>query len=200
MPKTAVIFDLGNVVVDWNIAAVLDSLALEPARRARLERDLFAHADWLALDRGSKSEAEVAAEVCARSSLEHALVARTLAAARESLVTLDETVALMRELAAAGLRLYCLSNMSRETYAHLRARPFFELFDGVVISAHEGCIKPEAEIFRRLLERYAVAPASALFVDDLQANVDAARRLGIDAYRFRRTPACYDEIRRRVGW
>ena len=88
--------------------------------------------------------------------------------------------------------------MSRENWAHLRTEAFFRLFDGIVISAHEGCIKPEAEIFERLLSRYGIAPADALFVDDMQINVDAARRLGIDAYRFLRTPACYDEIRRRV--
>ena len=198
MRKPAVIFDLGNVVLDWDVARVLDSLGLEPAARAELERELFAHGDWLALDRGSKTEAEVAAEVCARSSLRHDLVERTFAAARESLTPLGASVELMHELVAAGHRLYCLSNMSRETYAQVRELALFDLFDGIVISAHEGCIKPEAEIFARLLRRYAIAPAEAFFVDDLAANVDAARRLGIDAYRFRRTPRCYAEIRRAV--
>ena len=198
MRKPAVIFDLGNVVLDWNVDRILDSLGLEPPERARLERELFAHGDWLALDRGSKSEATVAAEVCARSSLEPALVERCFAAARDSLTPLGPTVALLRELSAAGHRLYCLSNMSRETWAHVRGQPFFDLFDGIVISALEGCIKPEAEIFERLLERFSVSPADAFFVDDLAANIAAAQCLGIDGYRFRRTPQCYVEIRRAV--
>ncbi len=198
MRKPAVIFDLGNVVLDWNVDRILASLGLEPPVRAHLERELFAHGDWVALDRGSKTEVEVAAEVCARSSLRLELVERTLAAARDSLTPLDESVALLRDLAAEGHRLYCLSNMSRETFAHIRDLALFELFDGVLISAHEGCIKPEAEIFARLLERYAIAPAEAFFIDDLAVNVDAARQLGIDGYRFRRTPQCYAEIRRAV--
>ncbi len=197
--KPAVIFDLGNVVFDWNVDGILHSLGLEPPLRAQLERELFAHGDWLELDRGCKTEAEVAAEICARSSLEPALVERCFSAARDSLSPLDATIALLDELAAAGHRLYCLSNMSRETWAHVRGQAFFDLFDGIVISALEGCVKPEAEIFARLLERYAVLPADAFFIDDLAANVAAARRLGIDGYRFRRTPQCYAEIRRAVG-
>ncbi len=67
-----------------------------------------------------------------------------------------------------------------------------------MISAQEGCVKPEAKIFARLLRRYEVAPADAFFVDDLAVNVGAAGRLGIDGYRFQRTPQCYAEIRRAV--
>lgn len=199
MRKSAVIFDLGNVILDWDIDKVLASLGLAPAAREQLERELFTHGDWLALDRGSKTEAEVAAEICARAPLEPELIARTLAAARDSLTPLDESVALLDELAAAGHRLFCLSNMSRETWAQVGDRAFFSLFDGIVISAHEGCVKPEAEIYERLLRRYAVAPGDAFFIDDSQANVDAASRLGIDGYRFRRTSQCYDAIRRAVS-
>ncbi len=198
MRKPTLIFDLGNVVLDWNVDRVLDSLGLAPATRERLARELFAHGDWHALDRGSKTEVEVAAEVCARTSLERELIDRTLAAARASLQPIDDSVALLHELATAGHRLYCLSNMSRETWAHVRDLDFFALFDGIVISALEGCLKPEAEIFERLLGRYSIAPADAFFVDDIAANVAAAGRLGIDGYRFRRTPQCYAEIRRAV--
>lgn len=198
MRKPAVIFDLGNVIFDWNVDAILASLDLAPADRARLERELFAHGDWLALDRGSKTEAEVVAEACARGSLERELIERTLAAARDSLVPLDDSIALLHDLAAAGHRLYCLSNMSRENWAHIREHAFFALFDGIVISAQEGHIKPEVEIFECLLRRYAIAPADAFFIDDMAINVEAARRLGIAGYRFRRTPRCYAEIRRAV--
>ncbi len=199
MRKPAVIFDLGNVVLDWNVDKILASLDLAPADRVRLERELFVHGDWLALDRGSKTEAEVIAETCARAPLERELIERTLAAARNSLDPLDDSVALLHELAAAGHRLYCLSNMSRENWAYVREHAFFDLFDGIVISAQEGYIKPEGEIFECLLRRYAIAPADAFFVDDMAVNVEAARRLGIDGYRFRRTPQCYAEIRRALG-
>ena len=198
MRKPAVIFDLGNVVLDWNVDKILASLGLAPADRMRLERALFTHGDWLALDRGSKTEAEVIAETCARASLERELIERALAAARHSLTPLDDSVALLHELATAGHRLYCLSNMSHEAWAHVREHEFFALFDGIVISAQEGYLKPEPEIFDCLLRRYAIAPADAFFIDDLQANVDAARRLGIDGHRFLRTPQCYAEIRKAV--
>lgn len=57
-------------------------------------------------------------------------------------------------------------------------------FDAVYASHHLGVRKPEAGFFRQLLRRTGTAPHELLFVDDRPGNVDAARRLGIEAHRF----------------
>ena len=72
---------------------------------------------------------------------------------------------------------------------------FFQLFSGIVISGNERCIKPHAEIFRLLLDRFALEPGEALFVDDLLANVEAAAALGIRGFHFRRSERCYASLR-----
>ncbi len=57
-------------------------------------------------------------------------------------------------------------------------------FAGTVVSSHEGVAKPDPEIFRRLLERFALTAARTVFVDDSERNIVAARELGMRAIRF----------------
>ena len=61
---------------------------------------------------------------------------------------------------------------------------FFKCFDGIVVSSHEGVAKPDAEIFRRVLQRFNLEAARTLLVDDAERNVDAARALGWKAILF----------------
>ena len=69
-------------------------------------------------------------------------------------------------------------------------------FDAVVISAEEGCAKPDERIYRLLLGRLGTLPAETVFVDDLAENVEAARAMGLQAIRFTSTAAVLDGVRR----
>jgi 2-haloacid dehalogenase len=75
--------------------------------------------------------------------------------------------------------------MESETYPLRRDRyDFMRSFQGTVVSSHERVAKPDPEIFHRLLERFGLTAAATLLIDDSQANVDAARRVGMQAIRF----------------
>ena len=83
------------------------------------------------------------------------------------------------------LRLYYLSNMP-EPYARVleQRHDFLQWFDGGMFSADVKMIKPQPDIFALLQSRYALAPAHTVFIDDLPANVDAARTHGWHAIHF----------------
>jgi epoxide hydrolase-like predicted phosphatase len=70
-----------------------------------------------------------------------------------------------------------------------------QLVDTVIISAEEGFAKPDERIFRRALERLGVQPEQAIFVDDLEENVLAASRLGINSIQFHHTQQVLLEIK-----
>ena len=193
--KSVVIFDLGNVVVDYDVHRIVSSLELDTESSALLRDELFGHADWLDLDRGSRTETEVIQSVKLRTGLADQTIEAALLAMKTLLEPIPETLALMDELTTAGLDLYCLSNMSRDTWAHIRDHDAFSLFKGVVISGHERMIKPDPAIFELVLERFTLTPEACLFVDDSPANVDSARCVGIDAYHFRRSTHCYAWLR-----
>jgi 2-haloacid dehalogenase len=102
---------------------------------------------------------------------------------------------LLRDLAAARVPLYALSNWSAETWP--RAEPrfgFWHCFRGIVLSGHVGLVKPDAGIFEHLLEHYGLDRATTLFVDDMERNVAAARALGLQALRFESVPKLRAEL------
>jgi 2-haloacid dehalogenase len=104
-------------------------------------------------------------------------------------------VEVLAELKERGVPLYALSNWSAETFPPQRSRfAFLAWFDGIVISGMEGVMKPDPRIFRILCERYRLAPESAVFIDDVAANAQAASALGIQGIHFRSA----DQLRREL--
>jgi len=99
------------------------------------------------------------------------------------------TVEILRELNGKGTPLYALSNWPAEGFMVARERfEFLGWFRGIVISGEIGAIKPQPRIYEVLLERFAIDPLSAIFIDDVEANAAAARPFGIHAVHFT-TPA-----------
>jgi putative hydrolase of the HAD superfamily len=195
----AVIFDLGGVVLDWRPLELLRRFYAGQGDelRDRVRRAVFDHPDWLELDRGTLSHAQAVPRFAARAGRDEPEMARLLLAVRDSLQPIPATVELLRELAAAGVPLYCLSNMHAEIAAWLlRTQDFWPVFRGVVFSADERLIKPEPEIFLRLLQRHGLAAARTAFVDDHPANVAAARALGLHAVAFDDAAQCRDALHR----
>ena len=85
-----------------------------------------------------------------------------------------------------GYKIYILSNYSEYLFKkHTDTLPFRKLLDGGIVSYETGLIKPEAEIYRHLLEKYDLDPKESIFFDDMQENVDAAGNLGITSYRVK---------------
>ena len=131
------------------------------------------------------------AQSCAELAVAHpdqAELIRAWGSRSEEMVAgpIEGSVEILRELREAGVRCYALTNMERETYPRRLARyPFLSWFDGTVVSGFEGVVKPEPEIFERLLRRFNLRPATTVLIDDNEANVEAARSLGMPAVRFR---------------
>lgn len=106
----------------------------------------------------------------------------------------------MRELHTRGLRLAICTNNVREWEARWRSMlPVDEIFEVVVDSAFVGTRKPEPAIYRVTLERLAVAPEVALFIDDVDVNCDGARDAGMRAIHFRDTGQAIAEIEAALG-
>jgi epoxide hydrolase-like predicted phosphatase len=85
----------------------------------------------------------------------------------------------------ARYRTGMLSNSwDRDGWAMAEKLGFADCFDVFVTSAEVGVMKPEPRIYHIALERLGISPQEAIFVDDFIENVEAARRLGMQAVRF----------------
>ena len=96
------------------------------------------------------------------------------------------SVDLLRELNAAGVPMWGLTNWSDELWPHApRLFPFLtELLEGVVVSGTEGLAKPDPAVYALTVARTGLPAADLVFVDDKDANVVAAREAGLDAIVF----------------
>jgi putative hydrolase of the HAD superfamily len=119
----------------------------------------------------------------------------------EALHPNEEMIELMRELKASGLRMAMLTNNVKEWEPRWRSMlPVDEIFELVVDSGFVGMRKPDHEIYELTLERLGnPEPRSCLFVDDLEANVNAARELGLAAVHYRHNDQAIAEIREAAG-
>lgn len=96
-----------------------------------------------------------------------------------------ESVVLLRSLKDEGYRLYGLTNWSAENiHVAFERFDFLSLLEGTVVSGIEKEVKPEPQIYRILLDRYALKPGQTVFIDDKEANVETARRLGMHGIVF----------------
>ncbi|HEY6475059.1 MAG TPA: HAD family phosphatase [Polyangia bacterium] len=184
-PITAVVFDIGGVLLDWNPRHLYRKLFEDEDAMNRFLTEVCTMEWHMAHDLGTPFEVS-----CARLAAEHPEHAEMIWAwgrRSEEMVAgpIDGTVDILRALRRRGIRCYALTNMEAETYPQrLERYEFLRWFDGTVVSAVEGVAKPDAEIFTRLLRRFGLTAETTLMVDDSASNVAAASALGMQAIRF----------------
>ena len=182
---TAVVWDFGGVLLDWDPRYVYRSLFADEAEMERFLSEVTSARWHEDNDRGVAYETS-----CAALAEAHPRYAKQIWAwwrRSEEMIAgpITGSVTVLEQLLAAGVRCYGLTNMEAQTYPLRYARyPFLQALHGTVVSSAEGVIKPDPEIFRRLLTRFGLDAALTVFIDDAPRNVAAATALGLVAVRF----------------
>ena len=97
----------------------------------------------------------------------------------------DYTEEWIKALKEAGYKLYCITNFTPAGYEQCYdCISFVEKFDGGVFSFKEGVVKPDPEIYKILLDRYALKAEECIFIDDTEENVRSAEKLGFKGIVF----------------
>jgi putative hydrolase of the HAD superfamily len=190
----AVIFDFGAVLFRWQPVMLLRQVAPEVATDDAIARDLGAaifqsfapDSDWARFDLGKIEPDELALLIAQRTGLKVDTVARVIEGAKQHLVALPDSVALMRALKAAGHRLFYLSNMPLSYAEHLeRANPFIAEFDDGIFSGRVGLMKPWPTMFELADQRFGLSNVQqTVFIDDHVGNIAASERHGWQGVHF----------------
>lgn len=192
-----VVFDLGGVLVDWNPRFLFRPLM----GSVEMERFLqeVATPEWNAQMDAGKPFAEAIQEQSRRFPADAAWLELYFQRWPEMLGgALDGTVTLLESLDARGVPLYGLTNWSAETFHFAEARfSFLQRFKDILVSGREGLVKPDPRIYRRLLDRNGLAPEDGVFIDDVPANVEGARSVGLDGVRFEGAARLRGDLQRR---
>ena len=184
MPKT-VVFDLGNVLVRWNPRLLYEQLIPDSDELEQFFETVITH-DWIREQDAGRPFEDGIALLATQFPHYHSEI-RAFWERWEEMVpgAIEGTVAILSELKERETPLYALTNWSHETFPIARPRfPFFEWFDGIVVSGEIGLIKPDARIYHHLLERFGLAAGDCVFIDDSAANVAGAEAVGITGLHF----------------
>ena len=181
-----VVFDIGNVLLRWDRRNLFRETFDDEARMERFlatacSMDWIMHTDVVAdFSQAVAKRAKAFPEFAEELRLFDTRWIETLGG------PIEENVALMRRLKAAGRPVHALSNFAAEKFALARERhPFLEEFDACVVSGHEGVAKPDPRIFEILFARVGRLPGELLFIDDSIANVRASEAAGMAAIHYR---------------
>lgn len=185
-PPKAVVFDIGGVLVDWNPRYLYRSLLPDEASVECFLSEVCTP-EWNAAQDGGRSWAEAVAELSARFP-EHAEPIRAYDERWIEMLggPLHDTVELLEELRASGLPTYALTNFSAEKWpVAVAAYDFLQPFEGAaVVSGREGVMKPDPAIYQILFDRFGLDPETTFYTDDVPANVEGARDVGMRAEVF----------------
>lgn len=180
-----IIFDLGNVLITFNPIEFLTQLLNDDEKAGLCYSLIIQSPEWRELDRGKISVEQAKSNYIERQPALRDAVELFFQHWLSMFQPIEETVAILDDLRAAGYRLYVLSNIIRESYEDLRARlTFWDRFEGVVVSYALKTAKPEPAIYHYLLDHYHLNPNECLFIDDMEPNVAGALAVGIPAVRF----------------
>ncbi|MEG2656824.1 MAG: HAD family phosphatase [Clostridium sp.] len=180
-----VIFDIGNVLLSFNPMEYLRRKIDNEGKVQEIYEEIFLSEEWLMLDRGIITEIEAVDRLCSRHKEDAELINIAMDNWYELLKPIEETVNGLEELNNKGYKLYYLSNFHDMAFKEInKTHGFFKLFHGGVVSYEEKLLKPEKEIYERLVERYKIIPKESIFIDDTKLNVEAAKRLGFKTIHF----------------
>lgn len=183
------IFDLGNVLVQFDPIALTAPYVQDPDTRELISQTAFDRLYWDRLDLGTITDEELKAACHTRLPRNlHGLCDNAYDHWVENLTPFPGMQELLLDVKAAGNRIFLLSNISigfTEQYRQVpMLRELLSHFDGLVFSGPLGIVKPSKEIFLHLLETYGLQPEETIFIDDSAKNVAGAQAVGIHGYHF----------------
>lgn len=184
-PIKAVVFDVGRVLVEWDMRLLFAKLIDDPERLDWFLTDVVTET-WHAQHDAGRDLGEMVTERKRQfPDCGHLLDAYATRFIETIPGHVPGTHGLVRRLSGRGVPLFSITNFASVFWAEFRSRePIFDLFTDIVVSGDEKLAKPGAEIFRLAARRFGYAPADMLFIDDNAANIATARDLGWQVHHF----------------
>ena len=176
-----VILDIGKVLVDFDWMSYIKKLGYTDEVNEQLGKYIFRSNGWRERDRGAKSEEEYIEDFVELAPHLEKEIRRVFENITDIVEEYSYTNEFVKSLKDQGMKVYLLSNYSKKSFeADSQRYTFLPYVDGGVISYEVKFLKPEKEIYQFLLEKYDINPERAVFLDDLEENLEGARAFGIE--------------------
>ena len=195
-----IVFDIGNVIFEWNPQRLVDSLFLCKTESKEAIENIIAHEDWQMLDKGTLSLEEAISRANDRCNIGVNKIRKLFEETPKAILPIQETMNVIMELSEKGYSLYVLSNMHKHTFEYLSVTyDIWRHFSGIVISSHIKSIKTKPEMFKYLIGTYNLEPKNTVFLDDMKCNIEAAKKFGLNTLHVKNASQSKKELYQIIG-
>ncbi|HXV73953.1 MAG TPA: HAD family phosphatase [Sphingomonadales bacterium] len=194
---TAVIFDVGRVLIHWDPRFLYKKLITDPEELEWFLREVVNFEWHHEHDRGLPFAAGLAQRALAFPEY-RGLIYAFRERWRETIPgEIAGSVEILRTLHGKGVPCFALTNYSAETWPELEAEfDWVRCFKDIVVSGREGLVKPEAPIYHLAKRRFGLQDGEGLFIDDKKVNVEAAVAAGFLGHHFTGAETLRAELKR----
>lgn len=183
-----VIFDIGNVLGGFCWYELMVELGLPENVREIFKETIFTSHWWRELDYGLQEESEIV-PLMREDNKDYYKEFDLVWENRDKLVdAYDYAIPWIEELKSRGYKVYLLSNYPRDLFKlheDCGRLPFVNNADGKVVSGYVKMVKPDADIYEYLVDKFGLKMEECVFIDDLENNVGTARALGMKGIVFK---------------
>jgi 2-haloacid dehalogenase len=183
--KPLIVFDLGGVLIDWDPRYLYRKLFNDDAAMETFLAQVCSPAWNVRQDAGRPLS--VATEMLVAQYPQQRELINAFYGRWEEMLggAINGSVDILQQVKKLGFQVAALTNWSAETFPLAQMRyAFLEWFDDLIVSGKEKVAKPDAEIYRILLQRTGRGATDCVFIDDSMMNIDAARQLGFVTIHF----------------
>ncbi len=174
-----IIFDIGNVLAEFRWKDYLDDCGYEEEVKSKIAKATVQNKLWKEWDRGSIDETKLIDLFCQEEPSLSKEIQKFMEDKLHLVREYEYAEGLVKDLRKNGYKVYLLSNYSKSHFT--QCKEFFKFLphvDGGVISYELNYVKPEPQIYEALISKYNINPSQAVFLDDLQENLEGAKPFG----------------------
>jgi putative hydrolase of the HAD superfamily len=194
---TTIILDIGNVLAAFRSVEYLRECGYEEEIIRKIGNATFYSEKWKELDRGVIDEDDLIAQFCEQDPSVTTEILSFFENFDQIVTEYDYSAPFVQKLKANGYQVYLLSNYGRRYF--IKATEVFEFYkyvDGGVISYEVNYIKPQPEIYEALINKYNINPTEAVFLDDMNENLVAAKEFGFHTIHVRVFDEALEKLRK----
>lgn len=191
-----IVLDIGNVLAHFGWKEYIRSKGYSENIYNRICNATVGSKLWKEWDRGSHKETELI-ELCHAQEPDLEEEIRDFFDNLHYMVKeYDYTHHFVKGLKENGYRVYLLSNYGRWHFENDKNNfSFIPYVDGGIISYTINYVKPEPEIYQALIEKYQINPIKAVFLDDVQENLNGAKAFGFHTIQFKNYVQALEDLR-----
>lgn len=180
-----IVFDIGKVLMAFEWEKYLEGFGFPKEKYEKIADATFRSSVWDERDRGCFEEEEYLRQFIALAPEYEKDIREVLRRSPETISLFSYAETWVKYLKSQGYHLYILSNYSQYMLDHTKDQmKFLKYMDGTIFSCEVEELKPEAGIYKKLLDTYHLNPEKSVFIDDRKENCQGAKEQGIHSIQF----------------